>query len=239
MPKLNLPALKVPSIDFKRLADEFKTLDPKDPGLWPLAPRVVILLAAFVFLLLAAWAVGWRAQLEELENKEQEEIKLKEQWLDRKKQAVNLDEYKKQLAEMDRSFGELLKQLPNKSEMESLLLDINQAGLGRGLQFELFKPGTEAMKGFYAELPITVKLLGSYHDLGAFAGDVAKMPRIVTLNDIDIVEVAASGSKDKAVVPPGTLVLSATAKTFRYLDDEELAKQKKAAQDKAKAGAKK
>lgn len=231
LPKL--PQLNLPAIDFKQVVEEFKTLDPKDPGMWPLIPRILILLAAFITLLLAAWTLGWRVQLEDLDNKEQEEAKLKEEWLNKKKQAVNLDEYKKQLAEMDRSFGELLKQLPNKSEMESLLVDINQAGLGRGLQFELFKPGTETMQGFYAELPITIKLTGSYHDLGAFAGDVAKMPRIVTLNDIEVAETPRE-ARDKGAAAGG-LFMSTTAKTFRYLDDEEIAKQRKAAQDKAKA----
>jgi type IV pilus assembly protein PilO len=220
MPNINLPA-----VDFNQIAEEFKNLDPKDPGQWPLVPRIVILAAIFLLLLLGAWWLGWRVQLEELAAKEREELKLKDDWLAKKKQAVNLDEYRRQLAEMDRSFGVLLKQLPNKSEMESLLIDVNQAGLGRGLQFELFKPGAEVMKGFYAELPITIKLTGSYHDLGAFAGDIAKMPRIVTLNDIDVTE-----SPQK-----GTLVLSTVAKTFRYLDEDEIAKQKKA----AKAGASK
>jgi type IV pilus assembly protein PilO len=232
-----LPKLNIPAVDFKQIAEEFRTLDPKDPGLWPLIPRILILIAMFVLLLLAAWWLGWRVQLEELDSKQQQEVKLKDDWLNKKRQAVNLDEHRRQLAEMDRSFGVLLKQLPNKSEMESLLVDINQAGLGRGLQFELFKPGTETMKGFYAELPITVKLTGSYHDLGAFAGDVAKMARIVTLNDIDIAEVSRD-SKEKGAA--SLLSLSTTAKTFRYLDEDELAKQKreKAAQDKAKAGAK-
>lgn len=224
LPKM--PKLAMPAIDFKQVADEFKSLDPKDPGQWPLIPRIVILVAMFLLLILGAWWLGWRGQLEELDNKEKEEAKLKEDWLNKKKQAVNLDEYRRQLAEMDRSFGVLLKQLPNKSEMESLLVDINQAGLGRGLQFELFKPGAESMKDFYAELPITIKLTGSYHDLGGFAGDIAKMPRIVTLNDIEIMEAPAQ---------KGALQLSTTAKTFRYLDDEEVARQKKA----AKPGAKK
>lgn len=219
MKKPALPKLpQMPAIDFKQIADDFKTLDPKDPGLWPLIPRILILIAIFLGLLLAAWWLGWRVQLEELDGKEQEEARLKDEWLNKKKQAVNLEEHRKQLAEIDRSFGVLLKQLPNKSEMEALLIDVNQAGLGRGLQFELFKPGTESVKDFYAELPITIKLTGSYHDLGSFAGDVAKMSRIVTLNDIDIVE-----SKDK-----GILSMSAVAKTFRYLDDQEIARQKKA-----------
>ena len=235
LPKLNLPKLNLPTIDFKQIAEEFRTLDPKDPGLWPLIPRILILAALFVLLLLAAWWLGWRVQFETLDNKEKEEIRLKDDWLNKKRQAVNLDEYRRQLAEMDRSFGVLLKQLPNKSEMESLLVDINQAGLGRGLQFDLFKPGTETMKGFYAELPITIKLTGSYHDLGAFAGDVAKMARIVTLNDIDISE-GGHDPKDKST---GLLSMSTTAKTFRYLDEDEIAQLRKAEQDKAKAGAKK
>lgn len=234
LPKLKI---RIPQIDFKQIVEDFKTLDPKDPGLWPLIPRILILVALFLFLLTAAWWAGWRVQLEELDNKQHEESKLKDEWLDKKKQAVNLDEYKKQLADIDRSFGVLLKQLPNKSEMESLLVDINQAGLGRGLQFELFRPGNEVMKGFYAELPIQVKLTGSYHDLGAFAGDVAQMPRIVTLNDIDIIELGKD-PKDKGA-GLSVLALTATAKTFRYLDEDEIAKQKKAAQDKAKQGAKK
>jgi type IV pilus assembly protein PilO len=138
-----------------------------------------------------------------------------------------LDAYQKQLDEIHRSFGALLKQLPNASEMESLLVDINQAGLGRGLQFELFRPGSEAFKDFYAELPITIKVMGSYHDLGAFTGDIAKLPRIVTLNDIDV-----------SPVKDGGLAMSAVAKTFRYLDDAEVARQKKEKQAKDTAKAK-
>ena len=220
----SLPKVKLPAFDLQTLIDDFRTLDPKDPGLWPLLPRFIILAAILCGLLVGAWWLGWRAQLDELDGKEQEEAKLRADWLDKKRQAINLDEYRRQLAEIDRSFGVLIRQLPNKAEMEALLIDINQAGLGRGLQFELFRPGAEVAKDFYAELPITIKLTGTYHDLGAFAGDVAKMPRIVTLNDIDI-----SVNKDPV------LTLNATAKTFRYLDEEEIAKQKR---EKAK-GAKK
>ena len=228
LPKLDL---KLPPIDFKQVVEDFKTLDPKDPGMWPLIPRILILIATFFALLLMAWWFGWRVQLEELESKEQEEVRLKDDWLNKKKQAVNLEEHRKQLAEIDRSFGALLKQLPNKAEMEALLIDINQAGLGRGLQFDLFKPGTEAVKDFYAELPITIKLTGSYHDLGAFAGDVAKMSRIVTLNDMEIAELPG---KDKPA-GSGVLSMSTVAKTFRYLDEEEVARQRK---EKAAASAK-
>lgn len=218
-----MKSLSLPKIDFKAIAEEFKTLDPKDPGLWPLAPRILILLGLFLVLLLGAWWFGWNPQFDELEAKRQEEVKLKDEWLDKKKQAVNLDGYRKQLAEIDRSFGALLRQLPNKAEMESMLVDINQAGVGRGLQFELFKPGSDAMKDFYAELPITIKLVGKYHDLGGFAGDIAKLSRIVTLNDIDVSQV-----KDD------TLSMTMVAKTFRYLDEAEVAKQKKEKAAKAK-----
>ena len=131
-----------------------------------------------------------------------------------------------QLNEIDRSFGALLKQLPNKAEVESLLVEINQSGMGRGLQFELFKPGQELVKDFYAELPISVRMVGSYHDFGAFAGDIGRLSRIVTLNNISV------ASKD------GTLVMDAVAKTFRYLDEEELARKRKAEQDAKKGGKK-
>ena len=222
-------AAKAPLIDFQQLLMDFKTLDPKDPGLWPLAPRVVILFGLFAILIAAAWgfgAFGWSVQLEELEAKQVEEAKLKEDWLSKKKQAVNLDEYRRQLAEIDRSFGALLKQLPNKAEMGDMLVDINKAAQGRGLSVELFKPGGEAGKDFYTEVPITLTLIGSYHDIGGFTGDLAKLPRIVTLNDINL-----------STNPSGTMTLRTTAKTFRYLDEAEIAAQKKA-QQAAKAGKK-
>jgi type IV pilus assembly protein PilO len=215
--------MKSPTIDVKALAADFNNLDPKDVGQWPLAPRITVLVVVFVALLAAAWYFDWRAQVEELEGKKQEESRLKEEYLGKKKQAVNLDEHRRQLAEIDRSFGALLKQLPNKAEMEALLIDINQAGLGQGLQFELFRPGAEAVKDFYVELPITVRVTGTYHDLGAFAGDVAKMPRIVLLS-----EVGLNPTKDNR------LAMDAVATTYRYLDDEEIARQ-----NAAKAQAKK
>lgn len=213
---------KAPLIDFQQLALDFKTLDPKDPGLWPLAPRAVILLALFAGLLAAAWgfgATGWSVQLDELEAKKAEETKYKEDWVAKKRKAVNLDEYRLQLTEIDRSFGALLKQLPNKAEMGDMLVDINKAAQGRGLLVELFKPGGEAPREFYAEVPITLNLTGHYHDIGAFAGDLARLPRIVTLNDISL-----------TANPNGTLAMRTTAKTFRYLDEDELASQKKSKQ---------
>lgn len=227
----SLPKISMPGADFRTLMADFRTLDPKDPGLWPILPKIIILIGILLLVLLLGWWFGWRVQLDELDAKTQQETSLKEEWRTKKAQAVNLDEYQKQLAEINRSFGALLKQLPNASEMEALLVDINQAGLGRGLQFDLFKPGTESLRDFYAELPITIRLTGTYHDLGAFAGDIAKLPRIVTLNDIDL----ATG-KD------GGLTMSAVAKTFRYLDEDEVARQRKEklalSKDKAKGGKK-
>lgn len=212
-------AKALPKFDFQAFADDFRDLNPNDPGAWPLAPKASLLLALFVVIVAAGWWFLWSDQLTELEGKQREEETLKQQFLDKKRQAVNLDLYIQQLAEIDRSFGALLKQLPNKSEIEALLIEVNQAGLGRGLQFELFRPGQEQVKEFYAELPITVKINGSYHDFGAFAADIAKLPRIVTLNNIQV-----------APLPNGVLTLDATTKTFRYLEEAEVAKQKQGAQ---------
>ena len=200
--------------------DDIRRLNIRDAGNWPLLPKIVIL-GVLLFLILVAGAFfDWRDQFEALDKAQDEEIKLREAYASKKAKAVNLDLYVQQLKEIEQSFGALLKQLPNKSEMDALLTDINQAGLGRGLQFELFRPATqERMADFYAELPISVRITGNYHDMGAFASDVAQLPRIVTLNDVGIVN-------DK-----GTLIMEATAKTFRYLDEEEVAKQRKSAKD--------
>lgn len=230
MKKPSLP--KMPNLqkfDLQALVEDFKSLDPKDIGTWPALPRATVLLGIFVALLAGGWWFDWKSQIEDLEAKQQQEEKLKSEYLDKKKQAVNLEEYRKQLAEIDKTFGTLLKQLPNKAEMEALLIDINQAGLGRGLQFELFKPGRETARDFYAELPITLKITGSYHDLGSFAADVAKLSRIVSLTNLAVLP-------DKSA----QLRMDATAMTYRYLDEEELAAQRraKAAQEKAKGGKK-
>ena len=219
----------VAKIDFSAFLNDFRNLNPKDVGAWPLAPRIAVLIGLFALILLAGWWFWWNEQLDTLAQRQQNELKLKEEFVAKKTQAVNLDLYVQQLNEIDRSFGALLKQLPNKSEVESLLVEINQSGMGRGLQFELFKPGAEVVKDFYAELPISVRLTGSYHDFGAFAGDIGRLSRIVTLNNISIT--GNPQAKD------GTLVLDAVTKTFRYLDDEELAAKRKAAQA-AKGGKK-
>lgn len=209
------------------ILDQFKNLNTSDPGTWPALPKAAMLLALFALVLAGAYFVDWAGQLEELDAGRQREVTLKQEYVSKKGQAVNLDLYRQQLSEIDSSFGALLKQLPNKSQMEALIVDINQAGLGRGLQFDSFKPAQqETKKDFYAELPISIKLTGGYHDMGAFASDIGQLPRIVTLNDI-VIEVGKDGN----------LTMSTVAKTFRYLDDEEMAEQRKAAA--AAKGAKK
>lgn len=200
--------------------DDIRRLNFRDAGNWPLLPKVVVLGLLVLLILLAGAFFDWKDQLDALDTAQNEEAKLRVAYSEKKAKAVNLELYVQQLKEIEQAFGALLKQLPNKSEMDALLTDINQAGLGRGLQFELFRPATrERMADFYAELPITVRVTGTYHDMGAFASDVAQLPRIVTLNDIGI-------TNDK-----GTLVMDATAKTFRYLDEDEIAKQRKSAKD--------
>ncbi len=207
--------------------EEFKSLDPKQPGNWPWLVKAVAFVVLFVVLQIAAYFLLWQTQLDAIEKGRQDVAKQKETFLEKKKLAVNLDAYKQQRAEIEQSFGALLKQLPNKSEMDALLIDINQAGLGRGLQFDLFKPSEkENFTEFYAELPVNIKVTGNYHDLGAFASDVAKMPRIVLLTDVKL-----DPPKD------GVLSMEAVAKTYRYLDEEEVSKQRKSAKDKAAAKA--
>jgi type IV pilus assembly protein PilO len=201
------------------VVDQFRNLNTRDPGSWPPLPKLLLLVAILVGVVVVAYFVDWQGQLEELDAGRAQEAKLKQEYVDKKGQAVNLDLLRAQLREIETSFGTLLKQLPNKSQMEALLVDINQAGLGRGLQFELFRPApSETTREFYAELPISVKLTGNYHDMGAFASDIGQLPRIVTLNDI-----ALNVGKD------GTLTMDTTAKTFRYLDEEELSAQRAAA----------
>jgi type IV pilus assembly protein PilO len=207
--------------------DDLRRLNFRDAGNWPLLPKLLVLGLVFLAIVAAGGFFDWKDQLEALDKQQDEELRLKQSYAEKKAKAVNLELYVQQLREIEQSFGALLKQLPNKSEMDALLTDINQAGLGRGLQFELFRPASqERIADFYAELPISVRVTGTYHDMGAFASDVAQLPRIVTLNDIGIVN-------DK-----GTLTMEAIAKTFRYLDEDEVAKQRKAAKDAKEKGKK-
>src|SRR5512144_1265856 len=201
------------------LLSQFKGLTLDNVGGWPVAPRIA--LWAFV---IAACAVGgwfglWSGQKDQLEQLQAEEAKLKEEYKNKLQQAINLDELRKQREQVSQYVLTLEKQLPSKSERDALLSDINQAGVGRGLDFELFRPGQTNVREYYAELPITVKVSGKYHDLGAFASDIANLPRIVTLNNMSIG--AGKG---------GSLTLDATAKTYRYLDQDEIAAQRKAKQ---------
>ena len=209
----------------KKLLDQFRNLNTRDPGSWPPLPQAMLLIGLLVVIVAMGYFFDWQDEMESLDAGRQQEAKLKDEYVAKMQQAINLDLYRQQLREIDSSFGALLRQLPNRSQMDALLVDINQAGLGRGLQFDLFRPApAETKREFYAELPVTLKLNGSYHDMGQFASDIGQLSRIVTLNDI-----ALTGGKD------GNLVMDVTAKTFRYLDDEEVAAQSRAAKG-AKAG---
>jgi type IV pilus assembly protein PilO len=203
----------------KDLLADFRGLTFENVGRWPTLPRFA--LWAFIILLcaVAGWFLLWSNQYDELQQLRSQELNLKAQYKDKLQQAINLEELRRQKEQVSQYVLTLEKQLPSKAEMDALLSDINQAGIGRGLQFELFRPGSTAPRDYYAELPITVRLTGRYHDLGAFASDIANLPRIVTLNNITL-----------QTVKDGTLSLDATAKTFRYLDEEELAAQRKARQ---------
>jgi type IV pilus assembly protein PilO len=196
--------------------NDLNNLNMKDLANASMSVKLAVLAVAFVVLVFLGYWLVWRDELAQIDTSKQEEMSLRDSFMTKKRQAVNLDIYKQQLTDIDHSFGALLKQLPNKSQMDALLSDINQAGLGRGLQFELFKPGSETPKEFYAELPINIKVSGAYHDFGAFASDIAQLSRIVTLHDLDI-----SGDKD------GNLSMNAVIKTYRYLDEDELAAQGK------------
>jgi type IV pilus assembly protein PilO len=217
--------LKIPTInfDFNDIAKQFQGLQGRHPGLWPALPKIALLFAAACALLVVAYFLYWQGQLEEFAAGQAKEEELKTEFKDKIKQAVNLDVLKQQKLQVEKYVGQLEKQLPSKAQMDALLSDINQAGIGRGLQFELFKPGSVVVKDYYAELPISIKLVGSYHDLGAFTSDISNLPRIVTLNNMSL------QMSDK-----GTLTLETTAKTFRYLDDAEInAQRAEAAKKKA------
>ena len=214
------------AIDFKKIVEDFKFLNWKDPGTWPIVPKLVVLAAILAAVPVAGFFVDTQGQIDQIEEGKRVEGALKNEYLDKKKQAINLDLHRQQLREIDTQFGALLRQLPNRSQMDALLVDINQAGLGRGLQFDLFRPAPgESAREFYAERPIAVRVVGTYHDMGAFASDVGQLSRIVTLNDVSI-----EAMKD------GNLAMDATAHTFRYLDDTEVQAQRKAS---AKKGGKK
>lgn len=206
---------------------ELNNIDFNNTGSLPLPVKAGMLAVVLAMLVLAGYWFLWRPAMEDLDMARAKETELRDIFLAKKRQAINLEAYKQQMVEIERTFGALVKQLPDRSQMDGLLTDINQVGLERGLEFELFKPGQEVIADFYAEMPISIKVTGNYHDLGAFAGDIARLPRIVTLNDIVI---SSPGKENK----DGRLVIEAVARTYRYLDANEIASKKQAEKKAAK-----
>jgi type IV pilus assembly protein PilO len=221
MAKLNLKEM------MESLQEQFRGLNDRHPGQWPVAPRALCAAGVTAGVVALGYFAYWDSQFEEQDAGRATEMKLRDEYKIKSMQAVNLEALRAQKVQVDQYVERLQKQLPSKAEMAALLTDINRAGSGRGLQFDLFKPAQVVVKDYYAELPIDIKVTGSYHDIGAFAGDMANLPRIVTLNNMTL-----NTGKD------GTLTLDAVAKTFRYLDPEEVAAQRKAAADKKKAAKK-
>ena len=216
---------------FESAAAQFRGLNPNEPGQWPWLPKAVTWAALTILVVVVGWFLLLSDAHDELDAERAKEPALKQDYRGKLAQAVNLNELRKQKLQVEEYVTQLEKQLPGKAEMDALLSDINQAGLGRGLQFELFRPGQVEIKDYYAELPIAIRVSGRYNDMGAFVADVANLSRIVTLHDLGITPVARDNS--------GLLSMEATARTYRYLDAAEVAAQQKAAADKAKAGAKK
>ncbi len=216
------------------MMEDIKSADMKRPGDWPWVLKLMAMIGIIVLILAAAYGFLYMDQMTAFETEEKKEAALKVDWESKKKLAVNLEKYKEQRAEIEQSFGALLKALPTKAEIAALLNDVNQQGLGRGLQFELFKPAAsgETFTEFYAELPVELKVTGNYHDIGSFASDISKLPRILLLNDINL-------QKD---TKSGVINMSGIAKTYRYLDEAETQANKKKAKPAAgaaPAGAKK
>jgi type IV pilus assembly protein PilO len=208
---------------FSNLAAQFEGLQGRHPGQWPIAPRLLCATGVMAVVIAAGYFFYWQGQFDELTSLESQEVTLRSDYRAKLAQAINLEALQAQKVQVDQYVERLQKQLPSKAEMAALLSDINQAGVGRGLAFELFKPGQVVVRDYYAELPIDIKVTGNYHDIGAFAADMANLPRIVTLNNM-----ALTTSKD------GMLSLDAVAKTFRYLDQDEAASQRKIRADKKK-----
>jgi type IV pilus assembly protein PilO len=234
--KASTPSFEVSNL-VEQAVSQFRGLNPKEPGQWPNLPKYLSWFATVAAVIAACWFGFLSGATDELQAERDREPALKKDYQSKLGQAVNLGELRKQKLQVQEYVTQLEKQLPGKAEMDALLSDINQAGLGRGLQFELFRPGQVEVKDFYAELPIAIKVSGRYHDMGSFAADVANLSRIVTLHNLSIAPIPAKDAKDAT----GTLSMEATARTYRYLDANEVAEQKKAAADKVAkaAGAKK
>ncbi|UCE32381.1 MAG: type 4a pilus biogenesis protein PilO [Burkholderiales bacterium] len=215
-----------PNIDLSAVAEQFSGLQGRHPGLWPLVPRIALGAGLVVAVMAAFWFLHWQHLIANLEAGQHKEQQLKAEFRQKLAQAINLPVLRKQKEEVSKYVNQLEKQLPSKAEMDALLSDINQAGVGRKLQFELFKPGQVVLKDYYAELPIDVRVVGQYHDMGAFTSDISNMPRIVTLRNVDI----------KFNDDTGGLSMNAVARTYRYLDPEEIAAQRAQAAQVATAG---
>jgi type IV pilus assembly protein PilO len=216
---------------FEGAVAQFRGLNPNEPGQWPLLPKIAACTAAVAAMLVAGWFLLLSSATDELQSQRDREPTLKADYRSKLGQAVNLSELRKQKLQVEEYVTQLEKQLPGKAEMDALLSDINQAGIGRGLQFELFRPGQVELKDYYAELPISIRVSGRFHDIGSFAADVANLSRIVTLQNLNISQVQRDAS--------GNLAMEATARTYRYLDADEVAERRKAEAAKAAAGAKK
>jgi type IV pilus assembly protein PilO len=228
-------ARRLPDLNLNQLpelvASQFRGLNPAEPGQWPLLPKLAVWAGVVVGMLFMAWALVVSSELDTLQAERDREPGLKQDYRAKLGQAINLAELRRQKLQVQEYVSQLEKQLPGKAEMDALLSDINQAGTGRGLQFELFRPGQVEVKDYYAELPISIRLTGRYHDIGAFASDIANLPRIVTLHNLAVVPAPVRDGS-------GLLIMEATARTYRYLDSGEVAEMKRQAQERAKGGRK-
>jgi len=226
------------NLDFQELQEQltaqFRGLNPNEPGQWPILPKALSWLGAAVLIVVVAWFALLSDTLTRLEEEVGKEEQLKDQYKGKLAQAINLDELRKQKLQVQEYVTQLERQLPGKAEMDALLSDINQAGLGRGLQFELFRPGQVQVKDYYAELPISLSVTGRYHDMGAFTADVANLSRIVTLHNLVIVGQVPGAQSNGAPLPAGQLKMEAVARTYRYLDPAEIEENRKAEAEKKK-----
>jgi type IV pilus assembly protein PilO len=210
----------------RRFIEQLQALDARDVGRWPFVFRALAVAVVFIVATgLLVWQLVFRGNLPELRQAEAEQQQLWNTFDQKQRKAANLEAYRQQLAEIERSFGAMLRQLPGRTEVPSLLVDISQTGLAAGLQEKLFQPGQEVRRDFYAELPIKIRLTGSYHEFGAFVSGIAALPRIVTLHDIQISQNSGRGGRGGVAAPSDELTLDVTAKTYRYLEESELAQQ--------------
>lgn len=222
---------------FVQASAQFRGLNPNEPGQWPWLPKLATFAAVAIAIIVVGWFIALSPASDELQLERDREPGLKADYRSKLTQAINLNELRKQKVEVQEYVTQLEKQLPGKAEMDALLSDINQAGLGRGLQFELFRPGSVVVKDYYAELPIAIKVSGRYHDIGAFAADIANLSRIVTLHDLNIAKPTQGNGDLQGGAPAGALVMDALARTYRYLDPAEIEAQRQAKVEAVKKGA--